>query len=466
MSLETRPVPDYTRIFGAPPVTLLARADEVLLGDVIDSTDGPVHVREIVQRRRLWDLAGDPPGHIICRPPGRRRGELDEPPLHTRRLAASTQIRIRRTVRSFGRLTGHTQQVASHNPVKRGCYTHVDGYTAACSCGWKATDVYASKHRAGESWVAHKADRLSDAAYADNSALLWLSSLEVVHPHLPPLPWEFKKIVSGKRDGDGIALADLDMLTVARARQVLGAWQTVLDTDAEDTGEDYRPGPIRDPWGNVRPGHTYLRLSGNGASNGSARVILTAHIDDPDDAPDLQDTEDDGPADEVPAEAVAGVEERRGSPEPRPAVKAGSARYAAELRRTPGKASADGHTGWECGAGASLLVRAETPGPGELGTHHGVIYACTEHQAAAEERIEGGGYEPQADPAPAGHRSDPWPCGHVTAYKQAALAALTESDAADDGRDPASLHPEPDEPDWDSPHFDGGDEDGSGDGEG
>jgi hypothetical protein len=81
-----------------------------------------------------------------------------------------------------------------------------------------------------------------------------------------------------------------------------------------------------------------------------------------------------------------------------------------------------------------------------------VIYACAEHRAAAEERIAGAGYGPRADPAPAGHRWDPWPCGHVTAFNPAALAGLSQSD---DGRDPASLHPEPDEPDWDSPHFDG-----------
>ncbi|MFF7259515.1 hypothetical protein ACFZCL_04365 [Streptomyces sp. NPDC008159] len=278
---EATAVPDLARVLGSPVVTMLARADEVLLGDVIDTIDGPVLVREIVQRRLVWDLAGDPPGHIIRRPHAHRWGEPDVPPLHMRRLGASTRIRVRRAVRSFGRLTGHAQRVASHNPVKRGWYTQVSGYTAACTCGWKAKDVYAGKTGARDGWLEHKAGQFSEAAFADNSALLWLSSLEVVHRDLPPLPWEFKRIVSGPRDGDGIAEASLDTLTVARAREVLAAWQPVLDVDAEDTGESYRPGPIQGPWGD-RPGHTYLRLSGNGGGN--ARIILTAVIDDPEDA--------------------------------------------------------------------------------------------------------------------------------------------------------------------------------------
>ena len=429
-STETPAVPDLVRVFGAPVVTILARTDEALLGDVVDTIHGPIHVREIVQRsQERWDLAGDPPGHI-ARPAAQHLWPGKAEPLFRRALPAYQTIRIRRSIRHFGRLKGHAQDVRSHNPVKYGCYTRVDGYTAACSCGWKSKNVHASKGKASDAWLDHKAGQFSEAAYADNSALLWVSSAEVVHPGLPPLPWTFKKIVTGPRHGQGIAEACLDTLTVDQARQVMAAWQPVLDTDGRETFEEYFPGRDSTPRG-PRPGHTRLRLSGDGGGN--ARVILTASIDGP-------------PAD---------VEERPGSPEPRPAVKAASARYAEELRRTPGKASADGHAGWACSAGASLLVRAETYGPGSLGMHHGVIYVCTEHEAAAEERIAGGGYEPQVDPAPAGHRWDPWPCGHVTAYNPAALAALSGPDSPDGDRDPASLHPEPDEPDWDSPHFDG-----------
>ncbi|GHA83283.1 hypothetical protein [Streptomyces chryseus] len=110
---------------------------------------------------------------------------------------------------------------------------------------------------------------------------------------------------------------------------------------------------------------------------------------------------------------------------PAPVVRPEAARYAEELRANPGTASSDGHTGWECTAGASMHVEATTPGPGRLGTLHGVIYVCPEHRAAAEERVTGGGeYRAEVSPAPASHRWDPWPCGHVTAYRAAALAAL------------------------------------------
>ncbi|GAQ64099.1 hypothetical protein [Streptomyces scabiei] len=428
-STEAPAVPaDLVRIFGGPAVTMLARTDEILLGDVVDTLHGPVHVREIVQRsNHRWDLAGDPPGHITRPADQHSLWPGKAAPLLRRTLPVYEKIRIRRSIRHFGRLKGHAQDVRSHNPVKRGMYTRVDGYTAACSCGWKATVIYASKGKASEAWLGHKAGQFSEAAYAENSALLWVDSAEVVHPHLPPVPWTFKKIVSGPRHGQGIAEASLDTLTVDQARQVMAAWQPVLDTDGRETFEEYFPGRDSTPRG-PRPGHTRLRLSGDGGGN--ARVILTASIDGP----------------------PAGSEEQQ---DLRPTVKPTSARYAEELRRTPGKASADGHAGWACSAGASLLVRAETYGPGRLGTHHGVIYVCTEHQAAAEERIGGADYEPRVDPAPAGHRWDPWPCGHVTAYNPAALDALSKSVDPDGDRDPASLHPEPDEPDWDSPHFDG-----------
>ncbi|MBD9703417.1 hypothetical protein IHE56_15265 [Streptomyces sp. ID01-12c] len=409
-STETRLAPDLARVFGAPAVTILARADETLLGDIVDTIDGPIHVREIVQRTDRWTLAGDPPGHIT-RTISRRPWPEPAEPLFRRTLPSYAKIRIRRSIRHFGRLKGHAQDVRSHNPVKRGMYTHIDGYTAACSCGWKATDIYASKGRASDGWLAHKAGQFTEAAYADHSALLWLDSVEVVHPNLPPLPWAFKKIVSGPRHGDGIAEASLDTLTVDQARQILAAWRPVIDVDDEDTIDSHQPGPIHGP-GGERPGNTYLRLSGNGGSNANARIILTAVIDDP----------------------PGHVEERPGSQEPQPTVKPTSARYAEELRQKPGRAVGDGHAGWACGAGASLLARAETFGPGRLGTHHGVIYVCAEHQAAAEERIGGAGYEPLVDPAPAGHRSDPWPCGHVTAYNPSALTALSKY-APDDGED-------------------------------
>ncbi|CAM5326151.1 hypothetical protein Sdia_24200 [Streptomyces diastaticus subsp. diastaticus] len=118
--------------------------------------------------------------------------------------------------------------------------------------------------------------------------------------------------------------------------------------------------------------------------------------------------------DEAPAPAAARVEERhQDDTEP---VKESTRRYAEELRANPGKASADGHTGWECSAGASLIAEAMTPGPGSLGTMHGVIYVCPGHQADAETLISTTGCIPEVRDAPPRHRWDPWPCGHVTAF--------------------------------------------------
>ncbi|MFE7428926.1 hypothetical protein [Streptomyces sp. NPDC057545] len=129
--------------------------------------------------------------------------------------------------------------------------------------------------------------------------------------------------------------------------------------------------------------------------------------------------------DETPAPAVAPAEERHDDTEP---VKESTRRYAEELRSNPGTASADGHAGWECSAGASLIVEASTPGPGKLGTHHGVIYSCAGHRAAAVERVTGAGYEVDPRPALLGHRWNPWPCGHVTACDAASLGALSQQE--------------------------------------
>jgi hypothetical protein len=85
----------------------------------------------------------------------------------------------------------------------------------------------------------------------------------------------------------------------------------------------------------------------------------------------------------------------------------------------------DAHTRWKCDTGASLIAEAMTPGPGKLGTLHGVIYVCPVHRAAAEEQIGRAGYGPEVRDAPPGHKWDPWPCGHVTAYHEEALAGLS-----------------------------------------
>ncbi|MEV6679446.1 hypothetical protein AB0N09_21715 [Streptomyces erythrochromogenes] len=150
-----------------------------------------------------------------------------------------------------------------------------------------------------------------------------------------------------------------------------------------------------------------------------AAVLAVAERDDDEEDSDGCTNDCDG------ADMCVGTARTAKAPAPAPVVRPETLRYAEELRRNPGTASADGHAGWDCTAGATLHVEAMTPGPGRLGTLHGVIYVCTDHRAAAEERIRSGGYEPEVEDAPAGHRHDPWPCGHLTTYRAAALAALS-----------------------------------------
>lgn len=96
----------------------------------------------------------------------------------------------------------------------------------------------------------------------------------------------------------------------------------------------------------------------------------------------------------------------------------------------------DWHTGWDCRNGASLLAGVQGPGRGGLPAHHGVIYVCPDHQAEAEARISAGGHQPATEPAPPGHRWDPWPCGHITTYGDGGrnlAGALTRSADSTEG---------------------------------
>ena len=90
----------------------------------------------------------------------------------------------------------------------------------------------------------------------------------------------------------------------------------------------------------------------------------------------------------------------------------------------------DADAGWTCGAGASLIAEATSPGRGRLPHVHAVIYVCQAHRAAAEQRITAAGYRPGVDPAPASHHYDPWPCGHITAYETDAADRLTAAAAS------------------------------------
>ena len=108
----------------------------------------------------------------------------------------------------------------------------------------------------------------------------------------------------------------------------------------------------------------------------------------------------------------------------------------------------DAHARWECDTGASLIADAMTPGPGRLGTLHGVIYVCPDHQASAEEQIARAGYQPDVRPAPPGHKWDPWPCGHATAYSEKALAGLSTLEQMVVTKNPDGSHSPAYDPDW------------------
>lgn len=280
---ERPPVPDLAQVFGAPAATVLARADEVLLGDVVDSADGPVRVREIVQRLQRWELAGDPPGQPVRYSSSRSTDGL--PPLTRVTLPPYARIRVRRTIRSFGRLTGHAKKVASHNPVKRGWYTHVDGYTAACSCGWASPTVHDGQGSAGAGWLAHKAGQITEAAYADNSALMFIATAEVVYPQLPPVPWRFTSITSGDHKGVGVGQADLSRLPLDQAGAVLVAWQAVpgLTIGAGSCLDENLDVPVHTATGRRRM-TADLRLFLNGPR--SERLNLTAAYYAPDNPAD------------------------------------------------------------------------------------------------------------------------------------------------------------------------------------
>lgn len=88
------------------------------------------------------------------------------------------------------------------------------------------------------------------------------------------------------------------------------------------------------------------------------------------------------------------------------------------------RAVIDKHTGWTCETGASLLAAAESPGKGRLPDLNATIYVCADHQAEAEALITAAGYDAATEPAPPGHRWNPWPCGTVTAHSTEAADAL------------------------------------------
>ncbi|MEV7441998.1 hypothetical protein AB0O22_12695 [Streptomyces sp. NPDC091204] len=217
---------------------------------------------------------------------------------------------------------------------------------------------------------------------------------------LPPLVWTLA--TSGALTGE----ADTLSYSGAEQQEAVRRWAAHLDAEVDARTD--------------ADGVQHLYAGWKAGTDGLVRGCVRATV-----RPALDAEEDSGGC----TDDCDGADMCTGTPRPAsvpaPVVRPEAARYAEELRANPGTASCDGHAGWDCKAGASLHVEATTSGPGRLGTLHGVIYVCPEHRAAAEERVQAGGYGPEVNPAPPSHRWDPWPCGHVTAYKTAALTALT-----------------------------------------
>ncbi|MGW0795941.1 hypothetical protein [Streptomyces sp. NPDC002692] len=229
---RTAPGVDLRRVLGGPVVTFLAKASEIVIGDVVDSADGVIRVREIVQRPRYVVLAGDPPGQY-ARMAFHPRGEGPAP--RTRVPYKLHQaIRCRRTIAVFGRLTGHSQRVTTHNPVKRGMYTIADGWDAACSCGWEADTPLRSETQAKEEWLDHKAHWLTANALAGHRAFAHLVQVELLAPDLPPVPWRFEGAPSEFRVAVSTAVADLGDLRVEQAREIVAAWRSAPRLSVDD----------------------------------------------------------------------------------------------------------------------------------------------------------------------------------------------------------------------------------------
>ncbi|MFJ8606293.1 hypothetical protein ACIRH0_03765 [Streptomyces sp. NPDC093675] len=257
----TAPKPDLD-------VVRLAPVDEVLLGDVVDSVDGPIRVTEIVQRSRRWELAGDPPDHC------RGYHDRDGAPLLRRRVTSTDVIRVHRTVHGSSPLRGHARNVHSHDPKKRGWYTIPNGYDAACACGWKHPETEGSKAGAKVRWLEHKAAVLTEQAYAANSALRLITQLSRVHA-LPSVPWTFRTIRVGEFSGGGVATADVRGVPVGQAHTLLQAWADVLEVSYRYL-EAVRPHDAAWGW---RTSGTRLGLRASGPDHAS--VILDLRTEDP-----------------------------------------------------------------------------------------------------------------------------------------------------------------------------------------
>ncbi|QGZ53333.1 hypothetical protein GPZ77_34450 (plasmid) [Streptomyces sp. QHH-9511] len=194
-------------------VTLVLKPGQVELGDITDHSTGPVRVTEITERTQTWSIGGYAPDDW-------RRPLMNDfsPPPLMRHVPAWCKVRVYRRLEETRRVAGHSKVVKSHNPVRRGCYTHVQGWNASCSCGWVSpSNPHNSQDRARKALIPHHAEVLTKQTLAAVRNLARVMALEEAMGE--QLPWAWR---------NGVATADLTPLGVDKARPQLERWADAL----------------------------------------------------------------------------------------------------------------------------------------------------------------------------------------------------------------------------------------------
>ncbi|WP_406502196.1 hypothetical protein OHA04_45535 (plasmid) [Streptomyces sp. NBC_01590] len=197
-------------------ITLVLTPEQVRLGDITDHPDGPLRIAEITQRRSTWTLGGKHPDDYTP------IQELETPPL-VRHVVGWDAVRIHRrpTHGETLRTPGHARTIKSHNPVRRGCYTHVDGWDASCSCGWASpTNPHLrGKSAATEAFRLHQVEVLTAGTVDKHPNLAQIEDIEQQLGER--LVWEWRNgHASVELAGDEDAIRDH-----------MGRWASALDVE-------------------------------------------------------------------------------------------------------------------------------------------------------------------------------------------------------------------------------------------
>lgn len=207
--------------------TLATRPDQVRLGDVCDHSDGLLVVTEITLRHHTWTIGGYNPAAPPPRYWSLGSGQPPAAPPLVRHVTSQPRIRVRRPATAWPRLAGHAKTISTHNPVKRGMYTTVQGWTAACSCEWTGPEVHRGRGWAEEATARHRAQVITDATRADLGDLAAIEALENVLNDV--LPWRW----------DHGAQAQLHGLTPHDALKRLAPWAVALGVEIEHMSATY-----------------------------------------------------------------------------------------------------------------------------------------------------------------------------------------------------------------------------------